>query len=520
MEQAFAESESKFTPFAGEAVPCPAQPWTASWAREKTNKFFSSPLGIFVGLTLFVHAAGFTAASLLEAQKSDTVPLAQAESQYMQDQGYSPARPLGELLPLTHAAEAAAGALFGLAESGIGTHRWFATRVPLLGKYPAYGLVSRLFIPDTCAVNVGSNDKPTYFGDPDTAKRSFRHEDSHCRLMEQPSLANLQFSVLQAGSPEARLIQAAVSAEHDPEISKAYKAIAKSHPQSKTFWRAEYAGELYSELFSDARALLTASRKADGQMKAEALRLHAWRSVGTSMETGSSLLAAGNDHATDPASFIIAQLPQAPVASLSSSELDALASRIASDALAWTLLRQPANARLFDSASPEWIAAAQAAGMQNAEAEEALLRLRELSSSANPPAAAAGPFLYSIAGRAYQAEGTQLMNYWKFDGLGGYTLIPREKLQAQAQTANDAQAPASANLDDKSMNKTATLAIASALAEHAALLRISGSPSDEQSRCELTGPHDMFGELVQAVCQQLDPKALAAAPPSPQKIKR
>ena len=517
MEQAADGHEAKFVPFAGEAVPCPPQPWSASWAREKTNKFFSSPLGIFVGLTLFVHAAGFTAASLLEAQKSDTVPLAQAESQYMQDQGYSPARPLGELLPLTHAGEAAADAIFGLAESGIGTHRWFATRVPLLGKYPAYGLVSRLFIPDVCAVNVGSNDKPTYFGDPETAKRSFRHEDSHCRLMEQPGLAKLQFSALQPGSPEARLIQAAVSAEHDPEISKAYKSISKSHPQAKSFWRAEYAGQLYSEIFADARALLTASRKPDGQMKAEALRQHAWRSIGTSMEAGSSLLAAGNDHATDPASFIIAQLPQAPVASLSSSELDELASRVASDALAWTLLRQPASARLFESGSPEWIAAAQAAGMQRAEAEEALRRLRELSSSPNPPAPAAGPFLYAIAGSPYSAEGTQLMNSWKFDGLGGYTLIPREKLQAQSQASKNA--PDSGDMSENALDKTAaTLAIASAIAEHAALLRIAGSPPDEHTRCELSGPHDNFGELVQAVCQQLDPQTLA--PAAQKKLKR
>lgn len=329
---------------------------------------------------------------------------------------------------------------------------------PALGKTPAAFPISLFAKPQPFIVPGGGDRHQT------RAKQLFeiRHEDAHAQDALRESFA---FHPQNLPHSEAML------------LSELAKACAKSPRTS--YGLCSWIHDYRKEAFADARALLANAWRGPKAFKDDAAAVHAERiAAERTSKRASSLTVAGEEHATDPALYLAAQLPPETISRLKESALNALADQIAADATAFALARLlphreigsdlsvlDAAAALENSAGPD------AMGQEVRKAEEIRAMLRRLSGERPFPTQT---LAYPIDGSIYPANLPACAGFWRFDGFAGqniykgdgtYDFIPKMPLSGLSQEQASAAAKA--------------LAFNAALKQQTRLLEILGLPKSQ-----------------------------------------
>lgn len=184
-------------------------------------------------------------------------------------------------------------------------------------------------------------------------------------------------------------------------------------------WRGKWLAGIWNESLADAFSCVSAAKK--GESRSCALSRHSRRVFPTGPRDVSSITAAGNDHAVEMASFMVAQLDEDALAKLDPKQVGELSKSIANESLAWALARQGKSIGFFAGAGLDWwMSAADSAGVDLIPAKKAWRDLTEASLE-EKPLAAVGPFEWNIGGIAFKAEGLGqgMPSDWRYDGMAG-----------------------------------------------------------------------------------------------------
>lgn len=299
----------------------------------------------------------------------------------------------------------------------IGTNAGMAT---LIGGHELSGL-ARTFAPlahfatTQRAISVDGDHREIFAGDAmgiDAARKAtYRHEEAHARMFDNPSPSG-PFPGL---SPDAsRIAASAIDSVYSGQMS-----ISRE-------WRSAWIATVRSEAFADAYSCLSAARRGQAAMSECALATHAARLFPSHKGSYFSTLdAAGNSHGVDMASFLAGQLDASMVAKLDAKGLDQLSARIADASVSWAVARQPGSLGFFSEQGGAWWASEAAkAGIDPARASLAWATWRE-SSVSDAPQSVFGDHAWTISGLEFKAKGLPealSASRWRLDGEGGMSL--------------------------------------------------------------------------------------------------
>ena len=501
---------------AGRAVPARLES-AGVWAMGLGSSLARKAAPLLAGLCISQAASvGFQLS--YESKVADDIALAKSELAWLQKHGQQNKIYVGEAQPLLRKANDLAawllrqadkandrdkggksGAEAAQGEDG-GEASWYMARDKYLpGGFKAVGVFGAL-VDDACFMEAAKAQKPDFDGTEEMERYVVRHEASHCVLMSNPAL-------LEKAKP--RLLEGKQADVFMAMVKSAYYETGVSD------WRTAYLGTLVNEAFADARALLLSAKKSPGLMQADALKIHAWRTVGFSGSSNPSIKLGFSDHATAPAAFIVAQLPEKEIAALSMEEIDNLAIGIAVDAAAWASALQTKSQDLYSKASGSGLELAKRLGAR-ADYE----KLSDQMASSAPPAVF-GELAYEIGGEKRTVRTAQRQEHFRMDGFNGtlYLDLSGEPAPGSKSLSQGELEQKFSGAKDVKLLKNMAIAAAAASAEHAKLLGLAGKPADALAKCEPSAELDAFGAVLYKACAiykesapggKLDYKALDA----------
>lgn len=329
---------------------------------------------------------------------------------------------------------------------------------PALGNAPAAFPIS-LFAKPKPFIVPSSDDRTQT---PAKSLFEIRHEDAHAQDALRESFA---FYPQILPATDAMLLSAIA------------KACSKS--RSNSFGLCSWISDYRKEAFADARALLANAWRGPEAFKADAAAVHAERIASErTSKRASSLSVAGEEHATDPAIYLAAQLPPEKIARLKESGLNDLADQIAADATAFALARIMPHPEIGSPNSAIDAAAALGAaesahGMApgSRKADEILAMLRRLSGERPFPSA---DLAYAIGGEIFPAKLPLSSGFWRFDGFSGQNIY-----KGDGTFEFIPKIPRSGTPQEQASASAKAMAFSAALKQQTQLLEMLGLPKSQ-----------------------------------------
>ena len=481
---------------AGQAVPSRLDA-AGAWALGLGSSLCRKAVPLLAGVCIS-QAVGIGIQMSYESRVKDDIALAKSELSWLQKQGQENKIYVGEAQPLWRKLNDAAAWLLKQADKANGRDKgasghaqaaqeddgeasWYMTRDKYLpGGFKAVGVFGAL-VEDSCFMEAAKAQKPDFDGTEEMERYVVRHEASHCVLLSNPALLDKAKPRLLEGKQAEVFMAMVKSAYYETGVSD---------------WRTAYLGTLVNEAFADARALLLSAKKGPGLMQEDALKIHAWRTVGFSGSSNPSIKLGFSDHATAPAAFIVAQLPEKEIAALPMEEIDKLAMEIAVDAAAWSSALQTKSQGLYSKSKGSGLELAKRMGAW-ADYEK---MCDQLGSSAPP--AVFGELAYEIGGKKRVVQTAQRQDHFRMDGFNGslYLDLSGEKEEGAKSLSQGELEQKFSDAKDVKLLKNMAIAAAAASAEHAKLLSLAGKPADALAKCEPSAQLDAFGAVLYRAC--------------------